>query len=57
MRACVLACVYPNGGLIRTLCACCETCQTILAPESWKSVGVAQKVSKTDGKFWAGPRG
>ena len=33
-------CVCPNEGLIGTLCACCETCQTILAPESWKSVSV-----------------
>ena len=57
MGACVRACVYPNEGLIRTLCACSETCQTILAPESWKSVSVVQKVSQTDGRFWASPRG
>ena len=40
-------CVCQNEGLIRTLCACCETFQTILELESWKSVKV-QKVSQTD---------
>ena len=47
---CVYACVRvcPNEGLIGILCACCETCQTILAPESWKCVNV-QKVSQTNG--------
>ena len=43
-------CVCQNQGLIEILCACCETCQTILAPESWKSVNV-QKVSQTDQWF------
>ena len=43
----VYKCVCPNEGLIGTLCACCETCQTILTPEYWKSVSV-QKVSQTD---------
>ena len=43
----VYMCVCQNEGLIGTLCACCQTCQTILAPESWKSVNV-QKVSQTD---------
>ena len=43
----VYMCVCQNEGLIGTLCACCETYQTILAPESWKSVNV-QKVSQTD---------
>ena len=57
LGACVRACVCPNEGLIRTLCACCETCQTILAQESGKSVSVVQKVSQTDGRFLAGPRG
>ena len=38
MRGCVHACrlqCLPNEGLIGTLCACCETYQTILALESW----------------------
>ena len=46
-------CVRPNEGLIGTLCACCETCLTILAPEPWKSVSV-QKVSQTDGMVLGG---
>ena len=44
-------CVGPNEGLIATLCACCETCQKILASESWKSVS-AQKVSQTNRMVW-----
>ena len=40
-------CACQNEGLIGTLCTCFETCQTILATESWKSVNV-QKVSQTD---------
>ena len=44
-------CVCPNEGLIGTLCACCETCQTILA--SWKSASV-QKVSQTDRMLLSG---
>ena len=49
MYACknVYMCVCQIEGLIVTLCACCETCQTILASESWKSVNV-EKVSQTD---------
>ena len=47
-------CVCPNEGLIGTLCACCETCQTILAPESCKSVSV-QKVSQTGRMVFGGP--
>ena len=43
----VYKCVCQNEGLIGILCACCETCQTILASESWKSVNV-QKVPQTD---------
>ena len=53
LSVCLYACSYvyifvcQNEGFIGTLCACCETCQTILAPESSKSVNV-QKVSQTD---------
>ena len=46
-------CVCLNEGLIGTLCACCETCLTILAQESSKSVSV-QKVSQTDGMVLGG---
>ena len=48
-------CVCPNEGLIGTLCACCETCLTILAPESWKSVSV-RKGRRLMEWFLAGPR-
>ena len=48
LYVCMYVCMCPNEGLIGTLCACCETCQTILAPETWKSVSV-KKVSQTDG--------
>ena len=48
-------CVCQNEGLIGTLCACCETCQTIFAPESLKSV-IVQKVSQTDRMVLVGPR-
>ena len=43
----VYMCICQNEGLIGTLSACCQTCQTILAPESLKSENV-QKVSQTD---------
>ena len=46
-------CVCPNEGLIGTLCACCETILTILAPESAKSVSV-QKVLQTDAMVLGG---
>ena len=49
----VYKCVCQNEGLIGTLCACCETCQTILAPESWKSVNV-QKVPQSDRMVFGG---
>ena len=58
---CLFACKYvyiracQNEGLIVTLCACCETSLTILAPESWKSVNV-QKVSQTDRMVFGGKR-
>ena len=43
----VYMCVCQNESFIGTLFACCETCQTILAPESWKSENV-QKGSQTN---------
>ena len=51
MYVCMYVC--PNEDLIETHCACCEKCQTILAPESWKSVNV-QKVLQTDGMVLGG---
>ena len=38
-----------------TPCACCETCQTILAPEFWKFLR-DKKCRRVIKKFWAGPR-
>ena len=56
MHVSMYICVcMSNEGLIGTLCACCETCQTILVPESWKSVNV-KKVSQTDRIVGVGPR-
>ena len=59
LSVCLFACTYvymcvcQNEGLTGTLCACCETYQTILAPESWRSVNV-QKVSQTDQMVFGG---
>ena len=47
MYVCMYVC--SNEGSVGILCACCVTCQTILAPEYWKSASV-KKVSQTDEK-------
>ena len=49
----VYMCVCQNEGFIGALCACCETCQTILAPESWKFVNVQKVYARMHGRIRA----